>query len=189
MTSPQNRQEVCIAALHGECGEEPDCPKFHAGNRAAALWEYSAKRTTQACAYHLRAACTRGHACRSLHVLPAGDTTPVTETVGRGPYIARNGNRGNLRRQVPRGVRLASQVRGKMKLFDEIVRLANQTAKLDEDHAQRARNVERHQRAFELELEHMATRFEQAIQTYSQGENSGAGGTGRAPRAEVPETA
>lgn len=74
-------------------------------------------------------------------------------------------------RPVPRVVRLASQARGKAKLFEELAsgyaRLA-QAAGPGGEIADRARSAVAEKKAFEVELEALVARIEIAIQTYSR---------------------
>ena len=174
MASPQKKQEICLHALRGECHAGEDCPRFHAGNRSAALREHIKKHTTQVCADHLRRSCTLGSICYRLHVLPESDIPVTPAAIACEVPNRRNsakGAKGRPRRPVPRAVRLASQVRGKAKLFEEstaaYARLAQATGP-ESDYSQRALDAECQKKTFEAELEQMVARLEEAIQAYSR---------------------
>lgn len=94
---------LCISDLRGRCPRE-SCPQVHSKDRAAALAELSAKRTTQVCQYFRAEACKYGDACHNLHVL----VYPPS-------------------RLVPPVVRLASQARGKAKTLHEALRQCPRT--------------------------------------------------------------
>jgi len=169
----QRKQEICLAALRGECPAGAACANFHARNRSAVLQEYTDKHTSLVCAYHLRGSCSRGDACRALHALPAGEPPAACPATAADPVCRTTptSSKGKPRRPVPRVVRLASQARGKAKLFDELAsgyaRLA-QAAGPDGGIANRARCADAQKKAFEVELETLVARLEIAIQVYSK---------------------
>lgn len=171
MSSAQKKPEICLLALRGKCRAAGDCPRFHAENHATALWEHSVKKTTQVCTHHLRGSCSRGSPCPCLHVLPKSNSPTPAACEAAARRDATKGSKGEPRRPVPRVVRLASQVRGKAKLFEELTaayaRLAR-AAGPESGYSQRALDAECQKKIFEAELELMAARLETAIQSYTR---------------------